>query len=108
MSFTAATKYLVRQHMGFEEVRCPLDLPRKDVGVTPWYPLAIRDVPISATFGFHHAMYGVLQLANTSSAPVFPMLCDITMYYNHVKMLYSYWLQPFPLCHVCLLTLDVS
>ena len=29
-------------------VRC------KEVEVTPWYPLAIWDVPISATFGFSH------------------------------------------------------
>ena len=60
LSFTAATKHLVRQHMGFEEVRCPLDLHRKDVEVAPWYTLAIRDVPTSATFGFHQAIYGVL------------------------------------------------
>ena len=100
MSFTAATKHLVCQHMSFEEVRCPLDLRRKDVEVTPWYPLAIRDVPISATFGFHQAMYGVLQLANNCSAPVLPMLCDITIYYSYWKMLYSYWMQPLPLHHV--------
>ena len=60
LSFTAATKHLVLQHRGFEEVWCPLDLWRKGVEVTPWYPLAIRDVPISATFGFHQAMCGVL------------------------------------------------
>ena len=53
LSVTVATKHLVRQHMGFEEVPCPLDLRRKDVEVTPWYPLAIGDVPISATSGFY-------------------------------------------------------
>ena len=53
VSFTAWTKHLVRQHMGFEGVRCPLDLCRKDVEVSPWCRLAIRDLPISATFGFH-------------------------------------------------------
>ena len=100
LSFTAATKHLVRQHMGFEDVRCPLDLRRKDVEVTPWYPLAIRDVPIPTTFGVHQAMYGVLQLATNCSAPVLPMLCDTTMYYNYLKMLYSYWMQPLPLRHV--------
>ena len=78
----------------------PVNLRRKDVEVTPWYPLAIRDVPISATFGFHQAMYGVLQLANNGSAPVLPMLCDITIYYSYLKMLYSYWMQPLPLHHV--------
>ena len=58
--FTAATRHLVHQHMGLEEVRCPLDLRRKDIEFNPWYPFTIRDVPISATFGFHQAMYGVL------------------------------------------------
>ena len=42
----------------------------------------------------------MLQLANNSSAPVLPKLCDITMYYGYLKMLYSYWMQPLPLCHV--------
>ena len=60
MSFTAATKHLVREHMGYEEVWCPLDLRSKDLEVTPWYCLTIRDVPISASFGFHQAIYGVL------------------------------------------------
>ena len=59
-SFMAATTHLVRQHMGSEEVPCPLDLGHKDIEVTAWYPLAFRDVPISATFGFDRAMYGVL------------------------------------------------
>ena len=86
--------------MGFEGVGCPLDLRRKDVEVTPWYPLAIRDVPISTTFGFHQAMYGVLQLANNFAASVLPMLCDITVYYSYLKMLYSYWMQQLPLYHV--------
>ena len=100
VSFTASTKHLVRQHMGFEQVRCLLDLRHKEVEVTPRYPLAIRDVPISATFGFHRAMYGVLQLANNCSAPVLPMLCNITIYYNYLKMSHSYWMQPLPPCHV--------
>ena len=86
----ASTKHLVLQNMGFEQVRCPLDLRRKEVEVTPWYPLAIRDVPISATFGFHQAMYGVLRLANNCSAPVLRMLFDITTYYSYLKMSYSY------------------
>ena len=86
--------------MGFEEVRCPLDVRRKEVEVTPWYPVAIRDVPISATFGFHQAMYGVLQLANNCSTPMLPMLCDITIYYGYLKMSYIYWMQPLPLRHV--------
>ena len=64
MSFTASTKPLVRQGMCFEQVRCPWDARCKEVDVTPWYTLAIRGVPVSATFGFHQAMYGVLQLAS--------------------------------------------
>ena len=28
------------------------------------------------------------------------MLCDITIYYSYLKMLYSYWMQPLPLRHV--------
>ena len=68
----APGKQLVRQCMGFEEVRCPLDVRCKDVEVTPWYPLVIRDVPISATFDFHQAMYAVLRLANNYSTPVLP------------------------------------
>ena len=35
VSFMAATKHLVCPHMGFEEVRCPLDFHRKDVEGTP-------------------------------------------------------------------------
>ena len=54
-------------------------LKRKDVEVTPWYPLRIGDQPISPTFAFQHAMYGVLRLANNCSALVLPMLCDITI-----------------------------
>ena len=100
VSFTATTKHLVCQHMGFEAVRCPLGVRRKDVEVTPWYPLAIRDVPISATFGFQEAMYGVLQLANYCLAPVLLMSCNIMIYYNYLKMLYSYLMQPHPLRHV--------
>ena len=100
LSFTAVTKHLVREHMGFAEVRCPLDLPRNDVGVTPWYPLAIRDGPISATFGFHEAMYDVHQLATNRSAPVLPMLYDSTIYYSCLQLLYSRWMEPLPLRHV--------
>ena len=100
VSFTASTKHFVRQSMGFEIVRCPLELHRKEVDVTPWYPLAIGDVPISATFGVHQAVYGVLQPANNCSTLVLPMLLDITIYYNYLKMLYSYWMQPLPLRHV--------
>ena len=77
-----------------------MDLRRKDLEVTPWYPLAIGDVPISVTFGFHQAMYGVGQLANNFSAPVLPMLCGIRIYYSYLKMWYSYWMQPPPLRHV--------
>ena len=84
----------------FEEVRCPFDLRRKDVQVTPWYPLAIRDVPFSATFGFHQAMYGVFNLANSCSARVLPMLCDITVHYSYLTMLYITRMQPISLCHV--------
>ena len=28
------------------------------------------------------------------------MLCDITIYFSYLKMLYNYWVQPHPLCHV--------
>ena len=100
VSVAAATKHLMRQHMGFEEVPSRLDLRRRDFDVTRWHPLAIRDAPISATFGFHQAMYGVLQLAINCRAPVFPVFCDITIYYSYLKMLCSYWMQPLPLCHV--------
>ena len=86
--------------MGFEEVRCPLDVHCKEVEVTPWHPLVIQDVPISATFGFHKAMYGVLQPANNYSTLVLPMLCGITIYYSYLKMLYSYRMQPLPSRHV--------
>ena len=78
----------------------PLGPSLEEVEVTPWYPLAIKDVPISATFGFHQAMYGVLQLANNYSTPVLPMLCDITIHCNYLKMLYSNWMLPLPLRHV--------
>ena len=86
----ASTKHLVRQHMGFEQVRCPLDLRRKEVEVTVWYPLAIRDVPMSTTSGFHQAMYSVFQLANNCATPMVPMSCDITTYYSYLKMSYNY------------------
>ena len=52
--------------------------------------VAIWDVPISATFGFHQAMYGLLQLAINCSTSALPLLCDITIYYNYLKILYSY------------------
>ena len=100
VSFTASTKHLVCQHMGFEQARCPFDLHHKEVEATPWYPSPIRDVPVSATFGFHRTMYGVLQLANNCSAPVLPMLCNITLYYSYLKMLYSCWMQPLH-CAMC-------
>ena len=100
VSFRASTKNLLRQGIILEQLRCPLDLCKKEVAVTPWYPLAIRDVPISATFGFHQAMYGVLQLANICSTPVLPMPFHIAIYYNYLKMLYSYWMQPLPLRRV--------
>ena len=101
VSFTASTKHLVRQNMGFEKVPCPLDLRRKEVEVTPWYPLAIRYLPSSATVGFHQAMYSVLQLPNNCSAPILPMSYDITIYYSCLNVLYRYWAQPLPLHRVC-------
>ena len=33
LSFTAPRKHLLRQHVGFEKVQCPLDLHRKGVEV---------------------------------------------------------------------------
>ena len=100
LSFTAATKHLVREHTGFEEVRCPLDLRRKDGEVTQLYSLAIMDVPISVAFGFHQAMYGVLQLAINCSAPVLAMLCGITIHCSHLKIFYSCCMQPLTMRHV--------
>ena len=86
--FTASTKHLVRQSMGFEQVWCPLHLRRKEVEVTPWCSLAMRDVLISATFGFHQAMYGVLQVANNCSTGVTDL-----MRHHHILQLFKNVLQ---------------
>ena len=66
----------------------------------PWYPLANRDVLMFATCGFHDALCVVLQLANNCSAPILPMLCDMTVCCSYLKIVYGYWMHPLPLRHV--------
>ena len=39
-------------------------------------------------------------LANNRFTLMLPMLCDITIYYSYLKLLYNYWMQPLPLRHV--------
>jgi len=77
------------QHLGYDDVRCPIDIRREEVFPPVWHPFDLLADNIAETKGLVAVLKHAFQIQEDVNASSMALLCDQNIYYRTMKLLYG-------------------
>lgn len=77
------------EHLGYDDVRSPMDIRREEVFPPVWYPFDLVEDNIAETRGLVAVLQHACQIQQDLNASSMTLLCDQNIYYRTMKLLYG-------------------